>query len=287
MLRSVKGGRTVDLDRRALTTEDDLVDLDELYPPDDDHAHSDDEKVQIDRSPDRHVPRVTQQPEQGGARTRQRRGWARPERRDQRRRRRDRGPQPPCSLTEEHRSTRGPSADHGAAALAEGADPQACTPSTAKAQSCAADRWEVSDAAPRTGGCRACADRRRRCGECDHPATPRRAPQVTISPRAAQPWRPASEALHHSSQRRDAQSVATQKHAMSLTVERLAAEWQAAERRQARARAAARRKARARAAARRRARVKTRDARTARADCLRLGGDAGAIDHHLRGASRV
>ena len=51
MLRSVKGGSTVDLDRRALTTEDDLVDLDELYPPDDDHSRSDEKTAPTDRPP--------------------------------------------------------------------------------------------------------------------------------------------------------------------------------------------------------------------------------------------
>lgn len=48
MLRSVRGGSAVDLDRRALTTEDDLIDLDELYPPDDDHTHSDDETARLE-----------------------------------------------------------------------------------------------------------------------------------------------------------------------------------------------------------------------------------------------
>ena len=72
----------------------------------------------------------------------------------------------------------------------------------------------------------------------------------------------------------DAQSVATQKRAMSLTVERLAAEQQAAERRQARARAVARRRARARAAARRRARIKAQQ----RPDRLRLSCVDRAID---------
>ena len=58
----------------------------------------------------------------------------------------------------------------------------------------------------------------------------------------------------------DARSVATQKRAMFFTVERVAAERQAAQRR-ARARAAGRRKARARAGARRQARIKAQQAR--------------------------
>ena len=97
MLRSVKGGSAVDLDSRALTTEDDLVDLDELYPPDDDHSHSDDETAQTERSPGRHVPRATQQPEHGGAAPDNVADRGGAGRRDQRRRRRDRRPQPPCT----------------------------------------------------------------------------------------------------------------------------------------------------------------------------------------------
>ena len=66
MLRSVRGGSAVDLDSRALTTEDDLIDLDELYPPDDDHSHSDDETAQIERSSGRQIPGATRQREHGG-----------------------------------------------------------------------------------------------------------------------------------------------------------------------------------------------------------------------------
>ena len=65
MLRTVKGGSAADLDSRALTTDDDLIDLDELYPSGDDHSRSDHETAEIEHSPVLEGRTETQQRENG------------------------------------------------------------------------------------------------------------------------------------------------------------------------------------------------------------------------------
>ena len=65
MLRTVKGGSAANLDSRALTTDDDLIDLDELYPSGDDHSRSDHETAGIEHSPVLEGRTETQQRENG------------------------------------------------------------------------------------------------------------------------------------------------------------------------------------------------------------------------------
>ena len=51
MLRTVKGGSAADLDSRALTTDDDLIDLDELYPSSDNPSRSAEDTSETERPP--------------------------------------------------------------------------------------------------------------------------------------------------------------------------------------------------------------------------------------------
>ena len=266
MLRTVKGGSAADLDSRALTTDDDLIDLDELYPSSDDPSRSDRRN-----SGDRALTRfstVGRRP--SNARTGRRRHT-----------RRRAGPRNakrstvPALITHAARhSSPLPSPKRRAPPRNPRATGQPLRRGFCRAGRPARPHAEVAErpSLTRTFG-RMLPAPGRALGAAvlalvvagvaatvitellpgsppGHPQ-PKRASSVGHAPRLG----PSTSQIDVS----DAQSLVAQKRAMSLTVERLASEQQAAEQRQARARAT-RRQARARAAARRRARIKAQHA---------------------------
>ena len=261
MLRTVKGGSAADLDSRALTTDDDLIDLDELYPSGDDHSRSDHETAGIEHSPVLEGRTETQQRENGTP-----------------------TPHTAAGGAEKREAVNGASVDSAprtALVTTTVTDAKSTSPQPANSRPTAAPRLLPSGPTRKTA--RRVAERPsltrtfgrmlpapgRALGAAvlalvvagvavtvitellpgsppGHPQ-PKRASSVGTAPRLGS----STSQIDVS----DAQSLVAQKRAMSLTVERLASEQQAAEQRQARARAA-RRQARARAAARRRAQIK-------------------------------
>ena len=261
MLRTVKGGSAADLDSRALTTDDDLIDLDELYPSGDDHSRSDHETAEIEHSPVLEGRTETQQRENGTP-----------------------TPHTAAGGAEKREAVNGASADSAprtALVTTTVTEAKSTSPQPASNRPTAAPRLLPSGPTRKTA--RRVAERPsltrtfgrmlpapgRALGAAvlalvvagvaatvitellpgsppGHPQ-PKRASSVGHAPRLGS----STSQIDVS----DAQSLVAQKRAMSLTVERLASEQQAAEQRQARARAA-RRKARAGAAARRRAQIK-------------------------------
>lgn len=265
MLRTVKGGSAADLDSRALTTDDDLIDLDELYPSGDDHSRSDHETAGIEHSPVLEGRTETQQRENGTP-----------------------TPHTAAGGAEKREAVNGASVDSAprtALVTTTVTDAKTTSPQPASNRPTAAPRLLPSGPTRKTA--RRVAERPsltrtfgrmlpapgRALGAAvlalvvagvaatvitellpgsppGHPQ-PKRASSVGHAPRLGS----STSQIDVS----DAQSLVAQKRAMSLTVERLASAQQAAEQRQARARAT-RRQARARAAARRRARIKAQHA---------------------------
>ena len=265
MLRTVKGGSAADLDSRALTTDDDLIDLDELYPSGDDHSRSDHETAEIEHSPVLEGRTEAQQRENGTP-----------------------TPHTAAGGAEKREAVNGASADSAprtALVTTTVTEAKSTSPQRASNRPTAAPRLLPSGPTRKTA--RRVAERPsltrtfgrmlpapgRALGAAvlalvvagvaatvitellpgsppGHPQ-PNGASSVGHAPRVGS----STSQIDVS----DAQSLVAQKRAMSLTVERLASEQQAAEQRQARARAA-RRKARAGAAARRRARIKAQHA---------------------------
>jgi hypothetical protein len=253
VLRTVKGGSAADLDTRALTTDDDLIDLDELYPSGDDDSRSDRETAETERSPVLEGRTETQQRENvtptphtaaGGAEKR-----------------------------EAVNGAGGDSATRTALVTTTVTEAKSASPQPASNRPTAAPRLLPTGPTRKTarrGGERPSLTRAfgrvlpapgRALGAAmlalvvagvaatviaelllssppGHPQ-PKRASSVGTAPGPG----PSPSQIELS----DAQSLVAQKRAMSLTVERVASEQQAAEQRQARARAAARRRARIKA----------------------------------------